>query len=245
MSKSILTRIDQKLGMIENILLKKSYGVEYQPFISTQNGEVMAYEALSRFTYNNKKISPDIFFKNCHDHSDLFFQSEQMLKKFQFENRPLKKKLFVNFDPHIFLEKEKVNEVFHLFSKQENFVIELVENSHESINTNSLLKIFEKLDYDFAIDDFFKENSMLSLELLKNCDYLKLDKDILREMNINKHFFHIVEGLVKFSHAFEKKVVLEGVEIQKDFELAKMLHIDYVQGFLFKSEFIKEMHSEE
>jgi len=226
--------------MINNILEKKSYGVEYQPFISTKNKEVMAYEALSRFS--DKNITPNMFFTICHNFPDLFFKAEQILKSYQFLNRPKNKKLFVNFDPHVFLEKDKVNEVFSLFNKQENFVIELVENSHEMINTKTLLQIFDKLHYDFAIDDFFKENSMLSIQLLSKCDYLKLDMDVLKEMNNNKSFSSIVEGLVKFSHSLDKKVVLEGVEVQSDFELAKELKIDLVQGFLFKSQFIKKMN---
>ena len=83
---------------------------------------------------------------------------------------------------------------------------------------------------------------MLSLELLKKCNYLKLDKDILNEMNSNRSFVHVVEGLIKYSHELGKEVVIEGVECKKDFELAKMLNIDYVQGFLFKSKFIRKMN---
>jgi EAL domain-containing protein (putative c-di-GMP-specific phosphodiesterase class I) len=228
--------------MIKEILKEKSYGVEYQPFVSTKDEKIVAYEALSRFEYIAKKIPPDIFFGICHDFTELFFEAEQVLKKYQFRHRPKEKKLFVNFDPHILLEKERVNEVFNLFSKQDNFVIELVENSHEVVNTSKLLSIFKNLNYDFAVDDFFKENSMLSLELLKKCNYLKLDKDTLKEMNCNKSFIYVVEGLVKCSHELGKKIVIEGVESKKDFELAKKLNIDYVQGYLFRSEFIQNMY---
>ena len=230
------------LETVKTILKDKSYGVEYQPFISTKNEKVVAYEALSRFQYLTKEVSPEVFFGICHDFTELFFEAEQTLKKFQFKNRPKNKKLFVNFDPHILLEKDRISEVFNFFSMQKNFVIELVENSHESVNTSKLLSIFENLQYDFAVDDFFKENSMLSLKLLKKCNYLKLDKDTLKEMNSNKSFIHVVEGLVKYSHELGKEIVLEGVESRKDFELAKMLNIDYVQGFLFRSQFIKKMH---
>lgn len=242
MSRNTFFETMYSIEMVKNILKDKSYGVEYQPFISTKNEKIVAYEALSRFVYVAKAISPEIFFGICHDFTELFFEAEQVLKRFQFENRPKDKKLFVNFDPHILLEKSRINEVFNFFSKQDNFVIELVENSHESVNTSKLLSIFKNLKYDFAVDDFFKENSMLSLELLKKCNYLKLDKDTLKEMNSNKSFIHVVEGLVKCSHELGKEVVLEGVECKNDFELAKKLNIDYVQGFLFKSKFIKKMY---
>jgi len=242
MSKNILLESRYAVDMVKEILQEKSYGVEYQPFVSTKDEQIVAYEALSRFEYIAKPIPPDVFFGICHDYIDLFYEAEQVLKRFQFQNRPEGKKLFVNFDPHILLEKDRVNEVFKFFSKQKNFVIELVENSHESVNTAKLLYIFKNLNFDFAVDDFFKENSMLSLELLKKCDYLKLDKDTLKEMNTNKSFIYVVEGLVKCSHELGKKIVIEGVETRKDFELSKSLNIDYVQGFLFKSKFIKIMY---
>ncbi len=241
LSKNTFFETVHSIEMIKTILKDKSYGVEYQPFISTKNEEIFAYEALSRFEYVTKAISPEVFFEICHDFNELFFDAEQILKKYQFQNRPKDKKLFVNFDPHILLEKNRVNEVFNFFSKQENFVIELVENSHESVNTTKLLSIFKNLNFDFAVDDFFKENSMLSLELLKKCDYLKLDKDVLKEINSNKSFMYVVEGLVKCSHELGKKVVLEGVETKKDFKLAKTLNIDFAQGYLFRSKFIKKM----
>ena len=242
MSRNTFLETVHSVEMIKTILKEKSYGVEYQPFVSTKDESIEAYEALSRFIYIAQPISPEVFFGVCHSFTELFFEAEEVLKKFQFKNRPKGKKLFVNFDPHILLERSRVNEVFEFFSKQDNFVIELVENSQESVDTKKLLSVFENFKYDFAVDDFFKENSMLSLELLKKCDYLKLDKDTLKEMNSNRSFMHVVEGLVKCSHELGKKVVIEGVECRKDFELAKMLGIDYAQGFLFKSKFIKKMN---
>ncbi len=228
--------------MVQRILKERSYGVEYQPFVSTKNEKIVAYEALSRFNCANQSVTPDVFFGVCHDYPELFFEAEQVLKKYQFLNRPKNKKLFINFDPHILLVKNRVNEVFNFFSKQKNFVIELVENSHDAVNTPKLLEIFHNLNYNFAVDDFLKENSMLSLFLLKKCNYLKFDKDILKEMKSEKSFLHVVKGLVQYAHELDKKVILEGVEAREDFELAKSLNIDYVQGFLFRPLFIKKMN---
>jgi EAL domain-containing protein (putative c-di-GMP-specific phosphodiesterase class I) len=59
-------------------------------------------------------------------------------------------------------------------------------------------------------------------------------------MKNDEHFLHVIEGLVTYSHKLLKEVILEGVEKKEDFELAKSLHIDYVQGFLFRPLFVKK-----
>lgn len=79
-----------------------------------------------------------------------------------------------------------------------------MENSLDAVNAPKLLDIFENLKYDLAIDDFFKENSMVSLFLLSKCNYLKLDKDILNFMRHTKSFLHVAQGLVSYAHEHEK-----------------------------------------
>ena len=242
MSKANVSLHVNSLTKVRNILENQDYGVEYQPFVCVKSEKVFAYEALARFTYNSEPMRPDKFFDICHSDSKLFFEAEYQLKKYQFLHRPKGEKLFVNFDPHILLYKQAVNSIFDFFSKQNDFVIELVENSSDVVNTPKLMDVFRSLNFNFAADDFFKEDSLLSLSLLRECDYLKLDIDTLYEMKQDEHFLYVIEGLVKYSHALKKKVILEGVETDNDLKIAKKLDIDYVQGFLFKHLFIKKMH---
>jgi len=227
------------IDIVKSILNNKKYSCEYQPFICTKTNEIKAYEALSRFHYNNQNIAPDIVFNRCHYDIELFFKLEVKMKEYQFKNRVKDKTLFINFDPHILLYIKGINNIFKLFSEQEDFVIELVENSNMAVNIKKLVQIFEQKNYPFAVDDFFKENSMVSTYLLNNCEYLKLDKDILSELKANDSFHHIIDGIVNFAHSLDKKVVLEGVETKDDIEIAKDKNIDLMQGFYFTDQFIK------
>lgn len=228
------------LEIINHILIRKCFYAEYQPIVDVKTLEIIGYEALSRFTYNGINIPPKDVFEYCHKNVDLFFGLEMATKKHQFRNRPDNSKLFVNFDPHVFYKKEGANDVFECFSKHKDFVIELVENSHQSVNIELLIDIFRKFDYKFAIDDFFQDNTLLSVFLLNNCDYLKLDMGILKELKNNKNFSHIIEGLVKFAHSEGKLVILEGIENEIDLEITKNLNIDFVQGFCFEKQFIRK-----
>lgn len=226
------------LDNVKKILETKSYYSQYEPFVSIKNGETAAYEALGRFKLGDKNLPTNEVLEVCHKDKMLFSKLEYALKEHQFANRP-DKKLFINFDVHSIMDKNQVNCFMELFSRQENFVIEIVENSFQKINLEKLIEIFRKFKFEFAVDDFFKEDSILSIFLLNHCDYLKLDKDILYQLKNNKFFFHIVEGLVKFVHSQGKKVVIEGVENQEEFDLANSLKIDFAQGFLFKDRFLQ------
>lgn len=223
---------------IKRIIDKKTYYSEYQPFICTKEGSIYAYEALARFKYNNKLYPPDMVLSIAHKDIDFFSQVEYLLKQEQFKKRPEDKKIFINFDLHAINGKENINRFIELYSRQKNFVIELVENSYLKINTEKLVEIFKKFNFEFAIDDFLKEDSTVSLFLLSSCDYIKLDKDILYQLKSNQFFHKIVMGIVQFTHSQNKKIILEGVETQEDLEIAKELDIDFVQGYLYKNRFI-------
>lgn len=232
----------ETLSTVKTILTNRDYGVEYQPIIDTRDETIVAYEALSRFRYKGLSLSPDAFFGMCHHDLELFAKAESILKSFQFQHRPKGKQLFVNFDPHILHNAQWVHSVFNFFSKQENFVIEVVENSYEAVNTEKLLEIFYQRNYQFAIDDFFKENSMVSVYLLKKCHILKFDRMLINELKITPSFKHVIQGLIQYAHESGKKVIFEGIETQEDFALAKSMNCDYVQGFLFRSQFLKKFH---
>ncbi|MCK9338009.1 MAG: EAL domain-containing protein [Arcobacteraceae bacterium] len=240
MSNQEIPNICKSDSFIKDILSKKSFYAEYQPIVDIKTLEIIGYEALSRFKYNGSNIPPKDVFEYCHKNVDLFFALEMDMKKHQFKNRPENAKLFINFDPHVFYKRDGANDVFECFSKHTNFVIELVENSHQSVNIELLIDIFRKFDYKFAIDDFFQDNTLLSIFLLNNCDYLKLDMGILKELKANRSFYLIVDGLVNFAHSNDKLVILEGIENEIDLQIAKDRNIDLLQGFYFEKQFIRK-----
>lgn len=223
---------------IEEILTQNTLRTEYQPIVSLSDDTILAYEALARFYLHGRSIAPDIVFDICHHDLTLFYELEMKVKEHQFQNRPKEKKLFINFDPHVLRYKKRTKEIFSLMSKQNDFVIELVENSHKSINIERLMEVFDKLKYQFAVDDFFKENSIVSLYLLKKCHYLKLDKDILKQTKLDSAFIEVVKGICNYAHKIGKEVILEGIETKDDFYLARECRVDFVQGFLYRERFI-------
>ncbi|MFT6349521.1 MAG: EAL domain-containing protein (putative c-di-GMP-specific phosphodiesterase class I), partial [Psychromonas sp.] len=88
-----------------------------------------------------------------------------------------------------------------------------------------------------AIDDVCNEHSMLSTMVLERVDYIKFDRLVVKNKN-NDNFLKLVRALIAYAKSSHKKVILEGVENQEDLTFSKKLDVDYVQGFLFRSQFI-------
>ncbi|WP_294885569.1 MULTISPECIES: EAL domain-containing protein [unclassified Sulfurimonas] len=51
-------------------------------------------------------------------------------------------------------------------------------------------------------------------------------------------FTEVVRGICNYAHKLGKEVILEGIETEDDLYLAKECRVDFVQGFLFKEQFI-------
>lgn len=79
------------LALIE----QQRFGVEYQPLIDTQSGEIMAYEALARFfDHKGLPVSPLDIFQALHESPLMLAQVELQLKRIQLRYRPAGVPLF-------------------------------------------------------------------------------------------------------------------------------------------------------
>lgn len=225
---------------ITNIMVSGSYGVCYEPIIDITDMNIMGYEALSRFKYKNNLISPNTFFKVAHDDVDFFFYIESTLKQFQLKHRIDDKKLFLNLDPDVCVQESQIEFWVEQFKSYENIVIEIIENSDEE-NIEDVKHFMEWMDMyklPYAYDDFGKPNSIFFTSLLDKSAYLKLDIYFLRTIKVQPSYAEILKGMVKFAKINNKYTILEGVETQQDLQIAKDVGVDYIQGYLFKNEFI-------
>lgn len=225
---------------ITSIMATGNYGVCYEPIKETHGLKTIAYEALIRFKHKEKMVTPDIFFKAVHQDVDLFFYIESTLKKFQLKNRIQEKKLFLNLDPDVSITETQIEFWVELLHKSRDIVIEIIENSDEE-NVEDIKHFMEWLEMyklPFAYDDFGKPNTLFFASLLHKSNYLKLDIYYLRTIRENPAYIEMLKGVVNFAKLKSQYTILEGVETLEDLRVAQDLGIDYVQGYLFKQEFV-------
>lgn len=230
-----------------NIIEQQAYGVEYQPIISVTSGEVYAYEALSRFfDSNGNSVRPDLVFSALHESPLTLHQVELAQKKIQLAHAPSNHCLFVNLDQDSYFEGQLGKEasshnayvtLFKAFDGE--LVVELIENSEINDAKMSLQMIRSMGIHQIktAIDDVCNEHSMLSTMVLERVDFIKFDSLVVANQHDDK-FLKLVRALIAYAKSSNKIIILEGVETQDDLTFANELGVDYVQGFLFKSQFI-------
>ena len=231
--------------LLIELMSEKRYGVEYQPIIDIETKDIFAFECLSRFFDNsNIPIRPDIVYASLHKSPLSLLQVEYEQKKLQLSNAPKDEKIFVNLDQDSYFScgiERKNNLFLELFSNYNklDITIELIENSeiNDAIMSLGMIDSLSKNRIKTAIDDVCNPESMISTSVIQLVNFIKLDKYVIQNKS-NKNFLYLVHSIIDYAHITGKKVVLEGVEDQDDFLFAKYLNVDYVQGFLYRKNFI-------
>lgn len=151
---SILPFIDNE-ELIRDIIENEIIEIYFQPIISFRTNSIYGFEALTRCTYKNNKISPFLLFKLAKEYN-LLIELDKLtrlksIKKFEnyyFKNKNLK--LFLNFESSLinnFREKEDrkydfINLINDLDIPHTSFIIEIKE---DKIEDTLSLKVFVKL----------------------------------------------------------------------------------------------------
>lgn len=232
--------------LVLDLLQNKRYGVEYQPIVCVSTGEIIAYEALSRFyTATGESLRPDLVYASLHHNLLSLYQVEYEQKKIQLEHAPLDKTIFVNLDQDAFFASGVTgidNPFVQLIRshKQNQVMVELIENSelNDALMSLSMIETLAAYDIGTAIDDLCNPKSMISVSVMQLVDVIKLDKHVVKKAD-DERFMLFTKKMIEFGRQSDKKIVLEGIETESDLDFARELGVDYVQGYLYRSQFIQ------
>ncbi|MDB5581171.1 MAG: response regulator receiver modulated sensor-containing diguanylate [Bradyrhizobium sp.] len=103
----------------------------------------------------------------------------------------------------------------------------------EDVDHNiACLREIREMGVTIAIDDFGTGFSSLSYLSRLPVDTLKIDRSFVVGMT-SPEGMALVSTIIGLAHAFKLKVVAEGVEIEEQSRLLRLLQCDEMQGFLF------------
>lgn len=196
------------------------------------------YESLVRIIKDDGTVLTPYHFLDVAKRSKLYFGiTEKMIEKtFEvFENTKYNFSINLSYldikhnETIIFLKK-----MLEKYNVSNQLIIEIVES--DTFKNYSIvaefLDIIKNMGIKVAIDDFGSGYSNFSHLTKLNPDYIKIDGDLIKDIDINNKSFTIVKAIVSFAKDMNMEVIAEFVHSQSVYEKVKTLDIDGYQGFL-------------
>ncbi|MDP4089989.1 MAG: GGDEF domain-containing protein [Bacillota bacterium] len=236
-SMQLTTHIYDEVMELENILRNGNISTVYQPIISLVNGEVIGFEALSRGPENSPLRNPDDLFTAAELHNRTW-DMELLCRVKAIERAaelPKDKFLFINVDPHIFKDEKFKKGFTKEFLEQhdmspESIIFEITEKTciedYKSFRT--ALNNYIDQGYKIAIDDTGSGYSGLKMLTETKPHYVKIDMDLIRNINEDTFKQALLECFVKLSEVTNMKLIAEGIETEK--ELATLINLGVYAG---------------
>jgi len=226
---------------IKRGLAKSSFYCVYQPFVDLDTGEVIGCEVLSRFEDELGAIYPDEFIPQIKALGITREFTEDMIKKSMLEltnceGIPKGFKVSFNLFPMDFNQDYCLDLDFALTLNTKDFKLVLEITEDEQISTHSAIKHIKSLKskgFLFAIDDFGVGYSNLSQLKTMNCDFLKIDRSFVMEMEENSIRSSLIPHIVGIANGLAIKLIAEGVENSEQASELRNLSVGFGQGWLY------------
>ena len=234
----MVLRIDEALENNEFLLY-------LQPKISTESGEMVGAEALTRWKYKGEKLLfPDTFiplfeqqgvidkldysvFENvCRYQRDLLDEGKKIVPISVNVSRSVS-----NFDEYI-VNIEKIRNKYSIDPKY--IEVEITEGMY---NTNSEMIIefiskLHKIGYKVSMDDFGSGYSNLVSLAKLNFDTIKFDKSFCIDLD-NDNVKIMLDKLIELIKMMKMSTLCEGVETKENVDYLKKVGCDSIQGYYF------------
>ncbi len=220
----------------------------YQAIVDNETLEILKYECLARLIDHNGKILSPI----------LFIPISKKIKVYTSVTKTIINKSFDMFEDSKFefninlsIEDIMCTDIFQFIidklktSKAANRVtFELLES--EAIQDFKKIERFiseiRRYGAKIAIDDFGSGYSNFSYLTKISPDYIKIDGELIKNIDIDNTSLLVVQTIVDFAKKLGMKTIAEYVHSSIVMDTVKELGIDYSQGFYFDEPSIDVTH---
>ncbi|KZL90346.1 GGDEF domain-containing protein [Clostridium magnum] len=225
---------------LKSIIRTKNISTVYQPIVSLSDGKIIGYEALSRGPIDSPLQTPDKLFKAAQVHNKTW-ELEQLCRIKAIEkaaNIEKNKYLFINVDPHIFKDEKFKKGFTKEFLAQHNMspeciIFEITEKTciEDYKGFKQALSNYVDQGYKIAIDDTGSGYSGLKMLNETKPHFIKIDMDLIRNINEDSFKQSLIECFVKLSESTNMKLIAEGIETEEELETLINLGVYAGQGF--------------
>ena len=116
----------------------------------------------------------------------------------------------------------------------DRLIFEFTENEEmlDPAHVANIVATYRMLGFGTAVDDFGAGHAGLNLLARFQPDIIKLDMELIRDIDTSLPRRMIVKGLVRMCTSLGIMVIAEGVETIGEFDALRVLGVRYIQGYL-------------
>lgn len=225
------------------ILNNKTLKTYFQPIIDVKKNEIFAYECLSRGLKEDGSVMGSHQIFRTATKNDLLFYLDREARECALTNalaNKINKKIFINFVPtSIYNPETSLRDTLEWARKlghdPRGIVFEIIE-TEDIVDTQYLkefLDTYRKLGFQIALDDIGSGYSSLSLLSELRPDYIKVDMEIIRDIDADPFKQSIFKALAYIAKKNDIRLLAEGVETKEELDYCISQGVDFVQGFYF------------
>ncbi len=226
---------------IELAFERGEFVMYYQPLVHAGFRNIIGVEALMRWHHPDGVRAPGEFIPFL-EHSAIlsnltwFTLKSSLAQSAAWPNAP---SVAVNLSPLLLLDPglvPNVSDALSLFDfPAQRLTIEITEDAmiEDPEGTKQVLHQLRELGVQIALDDFGTGYSSLASFREMPVDKLKVDRSFVSDILSHPRDQNIVKAIIDLAHAFEMKVVAEGVENEQTAGLLQDMGADLLQGYYF------------
>lgn len=210
----------------------------YQPIIDIRARTIYAHEALVRGPNGESAYS---VLAQVNDANRYTFDQACRVNAIRgAAELGMQELLSINFLPNAVYRPEACIRTTFEAAKRYDFPIERiifeVTEGEQVVDRPHLVNIFheyKRFGFRTAIDDFGAGYAGLNLLSEYQPDIIKIDMELVRNIDTSKAKQAIVQGIVSICSALNVRVLAEGIETPAERDFLRNAGIDLMQGYLF------------
>ncbi|GAV22400.1 GGDEF domain-containing protein [Carboxydothermus pertinax] len=228
------------LSEFREILDRARLEIVYQPIVSLRTGGILGWEALTRGPRESYFRSPDILFTFA-ENVGLLYPLERVCRRLALENLGRlgpDQKLFLNIHPRTisdpnFVRGETMRLIEEMGLKPSSIVFEITERHsiNDFPNFNKTLEHYRSQGYLVAVDDVGSGFSSLESIAEIRPDFIKIDKSLIRDINLNPIKRSLLETFITFAEKIGCAIIAEGIETWEEITTLANIGAHYGQGY--------------
>jgi EAL domain-containing protein (putative c-di-GMP-specific phosphodiesterase class I) len=219
--------------------------IHFQPIVTVKKKKIFGYEALLRAYKNEEYVPPNILFEEAKEAGlaleldrEVRIESIKKFKKYYEKDKQVL--LFLNFESSSINNTFKSDQYYFeeilssLKIPAKNIVLEVKEDEIECTESlKNFTNYYRGKGFNIAIDDFGTGDSQFDRLSIVKPDIVKIDKSLLRDVDINDINAEILKAIAKMCFKIGAIALSEGVEYESEVLKSLNFGIDLFQGYIF------------